>query len=111
MDVPRSEPTGARFDELHAEATEALAYAANSLRAIRDRYRGTYLDDLSRWQFLSDDLGMLERDGESGKQRPGRLKQFGHRTLSGHIHGFDMRKDQQYSMWVGRVAVNGRSYT
>jgi len=70
MDVPRSEPAGTRFDELHAEATEALAYAANTLRAIRDRYRGTYLDDLSRWQALADDLGVLERDGESGVVGP-----------------------------------------
>ena len=63
MDTPRSEPAGTRFDELHAEATEALAYAANTLRAIRDRYRGSYLDDLSRWQALADDLGSLEHEG------------------------------------------------
>jgi two-component system sensor histidine kinase DegS len=66
MDLPRSEPAGTRFDELHAEAAEALAFAANTLRAVRDRYRGTYLDDLSRWQALADDLGALERAGESG---------------------------------------------
>ena len=63
MDLPRSEPAGTRFDELHAEAAEALAFAANTLRAVRDRYRGTYLDDLSRWQALADDLGALERAG------------------------------------------------
>jgi signal transduction histidine kinase len=62
MDVPRSEPAGTRFDELHAEAAEALAFAANTLRAVRDRYRSTYLDDLSRWHALADDLGSLERD-------------------------------------------------
>ena len=39
MDLPRSEPAGTRFDELHAEAAEALAFAANTLRAVRDRYR------------------------------------------------------------------------
>jgi two-component system sensor histidine kinase DegS len=72
MDDPRGEPAGTRFDELHAEATEALAYAANTLRAIRDRYRGTYLDDLSRWEALSDDLGVLERTGESGVTTAGR---------------------------------------
>jgi two-component system sensor histidine kinase DegS len=66
MDLPRSEPAGTRFDELHAEAAEALAFAANTLRAVRDRYRGTYLDDLSRWQELADDLGSLEREGEAG---------------------------------------------
>jgi two-component system sensor histidine kinase DegS len=66
MDVPRSEPAGTRFDELHAEAAEALAYAANTLRGVRDRYRASYLDDLSRWQALADDLGVLEHDGETG---------------------------------------------
>jgi two-component system, NarL family, sensor histidine kinase DegS len=60
MDAPRSEPTGSRFDELHAEAAEAVAYAANSVRATRDRYRQAYLDGLGRWQVLSDDLGSLE---------------------------------------------------
>jgi two-component system sensor histidine kinase DegS len=60
MDVPRIEPAGTRFDELHAQATEALAFAANTLRAVRDRYRASYLDDLSRWQSLADDLGALE---------------------------------------------------
>jgi len=70
MDVPRGEPAGTRFDELHAESTEALAYAANTLRTIRDRYRGAYVDDLSRWEALADDLGVLERDGESGVARP-----------------------------------------
>jgi two-component system sensor histidine kinase DegS len=63
MDVPRGEPAGTRFDELHAEAAESLAYAANTLRAVRDRYRTAYLDDLSRWQALADDLGSLEQAG------------------------------------------------
>jgi two-component system sensor histidine kinase DegS len=73
MDVPRSEPAGTRFDELHAEATEAMAFAANTLRAIRDRYRGMVLDDLARWESLADDLGMLERVGESGLAHPAGL--------------------------------------
>jgi two-component system sensor histidine kinase DegS len=60
MDVPRGEPTVARFDELHAEATEAVGYAANTLRSVRDRYRTSYLDDLARWQALADELGTME---------------------------------------------------
>jgi two-component system sensor histidine kinase DegS len=63
MDVPRSEPTGSRFDELHAEVAEAIAYAANSVRTARDRYRHVYLEELGRWQVLSDDLGSLEHAG------------------------------------------------
>jgi two-component system sensor histidine kinase DegS len=50
---------------LHAEAKEAIAFAANTLRAVRDRYRATYLDDLSRWQALADDLGALERGDDA----------------------------------------------
>ena len=38
--IPGANRRGTRFDELHAEAAEALAYAANTLRAVRDRYRG-----------------------------------------------------------------------
>lgn len=71
MDEPRSEPTGSRFDELHAEAAEALAYAANSLRAVRDRYRQAYLEDLGRWQGLNDDLGQLEHVGDGEHGEPG----------------------------------------
>jgi len=63
MDAPRNEPTGSRFDELHAEAAEALAYAANSVRSIRDRYRATFLDEMGRWHAISDDLTLLERTG------------------------------------------------
>ncbi len=63
MDLTRSEPSGNRFDELHAEATGALSYAGNILRGVRDRYRAAYLDDLARFHDLADDLGRLERDG------------------------------------------------
>ena len=62
MDLTRSEPAN-RFDELHAEATGALAYAGNILRGVRDRYRAAYLDDLARFHGDADDLGGLEHDG------------------------------------------------
>jgi two-component system sensor histidine kinase DegS len=67
MDLPRSEPAGTRFDELHADAKEAVAFSANTLRAVRDRYRAAYLDDLARWQAIADDLGTLEQE----EARPG----------------------------------------
>ncbi len=60
MDAARSEPGGSRFDELHAEAAEALAYAANSVRSVRDRYRATYLEEMARFQVISDDLDGFE---------------------------------------------------
>ncbi|MEI7743136.1 MAG: sensor histidine kinase [Chloroflexota bacterium] len=62
MDSPRSEQAASRFDELHADAAEALAFAGNTLRSVRDRYRQAHLDDLARWQALSDDLSSLEQD-------------------------------------------------
>ena len=69
MDGPRTDSGGTRFDELHAEAAEALAYAANTLRATRDRYRQAYLDALGRWQGRADDLGTLEHGDGSDDAR------------------------------------------
>ncbi len=66
MDATRGEPANSRFDELHAETAEALAYAGNTLRTVRDRYRAAYVDDLARWQSMADDLSGLERVGEAG---------------------------------------------
>ena len=66
MDGPRGEPIDARFDELHAEAVEALSYSANALRAVRDRYRTAYLVDLARWESLRDDLAVLEGQAVAG---------------------------------------------
>jgi two-component system sensor histidine kinase DegS len=69
MDTARSSAEGrdGRFDGLHAEAKEALGYSANLLRAIRDRYREAYHDELARWHGLRDDLDSLDRiEGPSG---------------------------------------------
>ena len=60
MDEPRGEPAGSAFDELHAAAAETLTQAANSLRAVRERYRQVYLEDLGRWQALGDEVSFLE---------------------------------------------------
>jgi two-component system sensor histidine kinase DegS len=67
MDATRGEPTASRYDELHAEATEALGFAANTLRAVRDRYRKAYVDELARWETLQEDLARLERAGQSAE--------------------------------------------
>jgi two-component system, NarL family, sensor histidine kinase DegS len=73
MDGPRGDLSATRVDELHAEAAEALAYSANTLRTVRDRFRQIYLDDLTRLQTMREDLASLERepalDGVS--QEPG----------------------------------------
>jgi two-component system sensor histidine kinase DegS len=66
MEASRSESPGGRYDELHAEAAEALAYAANTLRAVRDRYRAAWIEDVGHWEGLRDDLAAYERrsDGD-----------------------------------------------
>jgi len=45
---------------------EQLRLAMAPFGSSRMLPRGAYLDDLSRWTALSDDLGTLERVGESG---------------------------------------------
>ncbi|HWP62774.1 MAG TPA: sensor histidine kinase [Candidatus Binatia bacterium] len=56
-----------RFDGLHAEAKAAIGYSANSVRAIRERYREAYLEELARWQTLRDELERLERAGRPNR--------------------------------------------
>jgi two-component system, NarL family, sensor histidine kinase DegS len=63
MDAARAapEPAVAPFDTLQAEAAAAVSYGANALRAVRDRYREAYAEELDRWQELRDELDALER--------------------------------------------------
>jgi two-component system sensor histidine kinase DegS len=64
MDAARAagaDTSGGRFDGLHAEAKAALAYSANALRSVRERYRESYAEELSRWQELRDQLDAVER--------------------------------------------------
>ena len=51
----------ARIDGLRAEASAAVGYSANTLRAVGQRFRETYGEELARWQGLRDDLDALER--------------------------------------------------
>lgn len=51
----------ARIDGLRAEASAAVGYSANTLRAVGQRFRETYGEELARWQELRDDLDALER--------------------------------------------------
>jgi two-component system, NarL family, sensor histidine kinase DegS len=55
------EPRANRFDGLHADAKAAIGYSANSLRAIRERYRKAYVEELGRWHALRDELNRLSR--------------------------------------------------
>jgi len=51
----------ARVDGLRAEASEAVSYSANTLRAVSQRYRTAYADELARWQTLREELDSAER--------------------------------------------------
>ena len=51
----------ARIDGLRAEASEAIGYSANTLRAVSQRYRTAYAEEHARWQALRDELDALER--------------------------------------------------
>lgn len=70
----------ARIDGLRAEASEAVGYSANVLRAVGQRYRAAYADEFTHWQALRDELDLVERahpgiraaDGDSDATGPGR---------------------------------------
>ena len=50
-----------RFEELHAEASAAVGYSANTISQVRERYRRAYADALARWQDLRDELDAIDR--------------------------------------------------
>ena len=58
-----------RIDGLHAEASAAVTYSANTIRSIREQYREAYNDELSRWQALADELDSLERRAPDSRPR------------------------------------------
>jgi two-component system sensor histidine kinase DegS len=66
----------ARIDGLRAEASEAVGYSANTLRAVGQRYRTAYAEDFNRWQALRDELDQLERTPP--EPRSVRLVEAGH---------------------------------
>jgi two-component system sensor histidine kinase DegS len=81
MDATRSEDDtrGARdtrIDGLRAEASAAVAYSANTLRAVSQRYRTAYADELARWQALRDDLDEIEkRHAEEPRRAAGEARE------------------------------------
>ena len=49
-----------RIDTLHAEASAAISYSANTMRSVRELYRAAYNDELRQWKALSDELDELD---------------------------------------------------
>ena len=58
-----------RLEGLVAEAQAAVSYSANSLRAIRERFRTAHADEVARWERLRDDLVTVDR--RPRQARPG----------------------------------------
>ena len=59
-----------RFDGLHAEATAAVGYSANTLRSVRERYHEAYSDALVQWQSLRDTLDSEDRSPSDASRAP-----------------------------------------
>jgi two-component system sensor histidine kinase DegS len=59
----------ARIDGLRAEASEAIGYSANTIRAVSQRYRTAYAEEHARWQALRDELDTIERRQIDGSRR------------------------------------------
>jgi two-component system sensor histidine kinase DegS len=53
-----------RLESLLAEAQEAVAYSANALRSVRDRFRETHLEQMAQWDHLRDEVAAADRRGE-----------------------------------------------
>jgi two-component system sensor histidine kinase DegS len=66
-----------RFDSLYAEAKSALGHAANTLRALTERYREAYHADLAAWHAEHDELDGAELEALAASSgdgtRPGAL--------------------------------------
>jgi two-component system, NarL family, sensor histidine kinase DegS len=63
-----TDPRDHRFEGLHAEASAAVGYSANTIRGVRERYRHAYADALARWQELRDELDALDRTPASADE-------------------------------------------
>ena len=58
------------IDDLYAEAKQTLSQSANRLRALTERLREVYADELDRWQ---EQQGPADRDAGADGQQVGRV--------------------------------------
>ncbi len=71
MEARAGKPSGDnRFDGLHAEASAAVGYSANTLRGIRERYRESYAEALVHWQALRDQLDGIDHIPREHRKPP-----------------------------------------
>ena len=69
MEAARGVTGDSRFDGLHAEASAAVGYSANTLREVRERYRIAYADTFAHWQELRDELNGIDREPRGRRRR------------------------------------------
>lgn len=69
---PEHEPRDGRLEGLLAEAQEAVAYSANALRSVRERFRASHIAQVSAWERLRDSLTEIDRQAadHNGRDRP-----------------------------------------
>lgn len=59
--TPDQDAHDGRLEELLAEAQAAVAYSANSLRSVRERFRERHQEQVARWGHLRDELAAVDR--------------------------------------------------
>ena len=58
-----SDARDGRLEGLLAEAQEAVAYSANTLRSVRDRFRDAHQEQLVQWDHLRDEVALADARG------------------------------------------------
>ena len=59
-----------RLESLLAEAQEAVAYSANALRSVRDRFRDAHAEMLAQWEHLRDEVATVDHRGSEPARDP-----------------------------------------
>ena len=59
-----------RLESLLAEAQEAVAYSANALRSVRDRFRDAHAEMLAQWEHLRDEVSTVDHRGSEPARGP-----------------------------------------
>jgi two-component system sensor histidine kinase DegS len=59
-----------RLESLLAEAQEAVAYSANALRSVRDRFRDAHTEQLAQLEHLRDEVSTVDHRGSEPAPSP-----------------------------------------
>ena len=70
-DAPEHDARDGRLESLLAEAQQAVAYSANALRSVRERFRTSHQEQLAHLEHLRDELGAADRGRTAAPDPPG----------------------------------------